>query len=336
MDRFDVPVAIFIFKRDKAVDIVRRIGEVKPEKLYIIADHGRNDEEKKLAENTRAAVEAAIDWDCEVIKNYAEENRGVYENIGEGAKWVLRREKHAIFLEDDNLPEITFFEFCRQMLEKYENDTRVLWICGTNYLGNYTPASGDSYVFTRHMLPCGWASWSNKFERFYDGKLELCKNPTVIKRVGAVYSEKALYNQYRRSWMGEFYRISSGNKPISWDYQMDLTIKANNLFGICPCQNQIKNIGVDEFSVHGGNSMAMKMTKRFCGMNSYPIQFPLKHPSTLLADDVFEKKIGKIMLFPLSIRIRWALARGVRALCGVPYGKSFKSHVLKGKKNDIK
>ncbi len=336
MSQFNIPVVLFMFKRDKAVEIVKRIAEVKPQKLYLMADHGRNDEEKKLAENTRAAVEAAIDWDCEVIKNYAEENRGVYENIGEGAKWVLRREKHAIFLEDDNLPEITFFEFCREMLEKYENDTRVLWICGTNYLGDYPSADGASYVFTRHMLPCGWASWSNKFERFYDGKLELCKNPTVMKRVGAVYSEKALYKQYKRSWMGEFYRISSGNRPISWDYQMDLTIKANNLFGICPCQNQIKNIGVDEFSVHGGNSMSLEMTERFCGMNSYPIQFPLKHPATLLVDDVFEKKIGRIMLYPLSMRIRGTFIRGVRALCGVPYGKSFKAHILKGKKNDIK
>ena len=98
MTQFDIPVVLFMFKRDKAVDIVKRIAEVKPRKLYLLADQGRNDEEKKLAAECRQKVEAAIDWECEVIKNYAEENRGVYQNIGQGAIWVLRREKWAIFL----------------------------------------------------------------------------------------------------------------------------------------------------------------------------------------------------------------------------------------------
>ena len=330
MERFDIPVAIFIFKRDKAVDVVKRIGSVKPKKLYILADQGRNDEERKMAEECRRKVEAAIDWDCEIIKNYAEENRGVYENIGEGAKWVLRREKWAIFLEDDNLPEPTFFPFCEEMLKRYENDTRVLWICGTNYLGDYKPESGETYVFTRHMLPCGWASWADKFEKFYNGDLSLCDDKTVMERVGDVYCNKKVYSQYKDSWMAEYRRISSGQKPISWDYQMDLTIKANNLFGICPCKNQIKNIGVDNLSTHGGTGFNKEMTRRFCGMESYPIEFPLQHPTTLLADPVFEKKIGEIILYPLRMRMTIALSKFIRKILRVPESKSIMKFIKDG------
>ena len=112
--QFDIPVVLFIFKRDKAVEIVNRIAEVQPRKLYILADQGRNAEERLLAEECRKKVEAAITWDCEVIKNYADENRGVYQNIGQGAIWVLKQEKWAIFLEDDNLPEPSFFPFCKE------------------------------------------------------------------------------------------------------------------------------------------------------------------------------------------------------------------------------
>jgi len=46
MEQFDIPVVLFIFKRDKAVEIVKRIGCVKPKKLYIMADQGRNEQEK--------------------------------------------------------------------------------------------------------------------------------------------------------------------------------------------------------------------------------------------------------------------------------------------------
>ena len=187
MKEFDIPVVLFVFKREKAVEVIKRLSEVKPSKLYILADQGRNDAERHAAEICRQKVEDAIDWKCELVKNYADENRGVYQNIGEGAKWVLRREKWAIFLEDDNLPEVTFFEFCKEMLQKYEEDSRVLWVCGTNYLGNYHPKDNVSYVFTRHMLPCGWASWATKFEKFYDGNLSLCEDKTVMERVKDVY-----------------------------------------------------------------------------------------------------------------------------------------------------
>lgn len=327
---FDIPVVIFIFKRDKAVDIVKRISMVKPRKLYILADQGRNEEEKKMAQQCREAVEAAIDWDCEVIKNYAEENRGVYENIGGGAKWVLEREPHAIFLEDDNLPEVTFFDFCKEMLEMYKDDERVLWICGTNYLGDYKHKDGLSYVFTHHMLPCGWASWSHKFAKYYDGMLTGVDDPDTMKRVSRAYCNKKVYKQYKDSWMSEYNRIKSGKKPVSWDYQMDFTIKANGLFGICPTRNQIKNIGVDDCSIHGGNDFGAVMTKRFCGMDSYPIEEPLAHPDTVKTDPTFEKKIGKIILFPFGVRFKGGLNKILRKLFRVPSDRSLSGYIKNG------
>ena len=112
--------------------------------------------------------------------------------------------------------------------------------------------------------------------------------------------------------MSEHARIKRGEKPVSWDYQMDLTIKANNLFGICPCKNQIKNIGADEFSEHGGTSLNNIMTKRFCGMDSFPIEFPIKHPKAVLLDPIFEKSIGKILLPPLLGRIITKLYRNIK------------------------
>ena len=101
---------------------------------------------------------------------------------------------------------------------------------------------------------------------------------------------------------------------------MDLSIKANNLFGICPCKNQIKNIGVDEDSIHGGNSFDNIMTKRFCGMDSYPIEFPLIHPKTLLIDPVFENEVGKIILKPWKERVKAHISHYIREKLSVPYG----------------
>ena len=295
MSRFDIPVVVFIFKRDKAVEVIKRIAEVKPLKLYILADNGRNEKEQAEAKRCRELVEEAITWDCEVIKNYATENRGVFENIGMGARWVFEREKRAIFLEDDNLPEITFFQYCKEMLEMYEDDTRILWVCGTNYLGKYPTEDGASYVFTKHMLPCGWASWSDKFLKFYDGSLRLCENELILSRVKREYVDKRIFKQYSRCWAAERRKIEAGKKPWSWDYHIDFALKANGLYGISPCYNQIKNIGVDGHATHGGSTFGDRLTRRICGMDTYTLSFPLNHPSAVLPDITYEKEISKIM-----------------------------------------
>lgn len=147
---FDIPVVLILFKRkDTVLQIVEKLRQARVNKIYLISDQGRNSEEIKRVNETRRAIEQAIDWECTVIKNYAEENRGVYGNIALGAKWVFEREKYAIFLEDDNLPELTFFPYCKELLNRYENDTRIMWICGTNYLGKYQAQDGASYMFTK-------------------------------------------------------------------------------------------------------------------------------------------------------------------------------------------
>lgn len=303
MPQFKIPVVLFIFKRyDTVLRILKNIEKVAPEKVYLISDGPRNEEEAILVEKCREKVESNITWDCQIIKNYAKKNKGIYNRIGLGAKWVFSQEKKAIFLEDDNLPEETFFQYCEELLSKYEYDERVLWINGTNYLTEFIPENGASYMFTSHLLPCGWASWSKKFIKYYDGDLSLFSDTYYQKQLLYTYENKSLYRQQFHSIASTKYKMEHG-KPISWDFQMAFSIRINGLYGISPYRNQIKNIGVDNYSEHGGNSFKNEMTRRFCGMESRPLQFPLKHPKTVLIDYIYETKIGKIILWPLQTRI---------------------------------
>lgn len=332
LKQLQVPVAIFLFKRlDTTVRIIERIAEVKPSKIYLIADAGRNDEENVMVAKCRKAVEEHITWDCEVIKYYAQENRGVYENIGEGAKWVLEKEECAIFLEDDNLPEVTFFYYCQELLEKYKEEPQILWICGTNYLAKYEPENNSSYMFTRHLLPCGWASWSDKFLKYYDGEMKTFSAVGSKKKLAASYENKALFRYQFQLFEKTLYKLENDRKRASWDYQMAYTIRANNLYGISPCNNQIKNIGVDEFSTHGGNSMRKTMTQRFCGMESYPLQFPLKHPQKIAYDPKYERIIGKIILPPWYSRVLVKVGYVIKRVMGINRNESLTEYLNKRK-----
>ncbi len=323
MKQFDIPIVIMIFKRkDKIKLIMEVIAKIEPSKVYILADGPRNEEESQAVAQCRIEVENSITWPCTVIKRYNDSNLGVYNNIGEGAKWVFEREKSAIFLEDDNLPEYSFFEYCKNLLHKYKEETRVLWICGTNYLEKYSPADGSDYVFTQHLLPCGWASWSEKFLKYYDGNLEGTKNKEIMADLPKHYQDKRLYKQQLELTLEERNRIDNGERPNSWDYQMEFSIRSNNLVGISPKYNQIKNIGVDADSIHGGTDFNNIMVERFCGIESYALNFPLKHPAEIKIDENYENLVAEIILQPISLRVKKKAAVFVRKIFKIQDGIS--------------
>lgn len=326
---FDVPVALFLFRRsDTLPRIISRIREVSPKKVYLLADEGRNNEEIKETHACRMLVESQIDWDCEIIKHYATENRGVYKNIGEGAKWVLERERYAIFLEDDNLPETSFFEYAKELLMKYEDDPRIIWICGTNYITEME--SENSYEFTQHLLPCGWASWRSKFGRFYDGELRTFSDKNRQKEFLKSYKNRWLAHWQMQSVRNEYNRFRNTGRFISWDYQMLWSIRSQNLIGIVPMRNQITNIGIDDFSVHGGNSKASVMTSRFCEVPSKPLSFPLIHPDTISINETSENALSEIICPPHLMVLKSIISTRLKRLLGIESTKSWKQ-IIRGK-----
>ncbi|MDP5274736.1 hypothetical protein [Chengkuizengella axinellae] len=336
MNQFNIPVVLIVFRRvDTVLRILERLAEVKPKKLYIISDGPRNETEKEEVLHCRKTIEENITWECEIVKYYAETNQGVYDRIGLGAKWVFSKEEEAIFLEDDNLPEVTFFDFCKEMLERYRTDKRVLWVCGTNYLENYQPEDKSSYVFTKHLLPCGWASWSDKFLDMYDGEMDLLYDEYLYKRLYDQYESKSLYRQQLYAFKRTHYLLRNQLNLASWDSQIAYSLRINGVYGISPSSNLIKNIGVDNFSTHGGNSFKSTMTTRFCGMDSIPIKFPLKHPKVVMADKEYEKKVGNIILYPLYVRVGSKFFRLLKPLFKVGKYESF-TKTLKNRIKNLK
>lgn len=330
MKSYNIPIVLFIFKRaEKSAIIIDQIAKIQPQKIYLIADGPRNKEEESQVQECRKTVEQHITWQCEVIKNYAEKNRGVYYNIADGAKWVFKQEEFAIFLEDDNFPALSFFKYCEELLHRYIDDTRILWICGTNYMGEYIPQDGSDYLFTKLMLPCGWASWSDKFIKFYDGEMKLFRDRIIRDKIKYEYHNKSLYHQDAFFWNQIIYEVDNNEKIFSWDYQMAFCIRANNLYGIAPKYNQIKNIGADIDSTHGGTTMKKEMTNRFCEVPIKDLSFPLKHPKAVMLDYKFERKMEHIIVYPIKDRIRISVINFIKKVLGINSHDSLKKQLQK-------
>ena len=85
----------------------------RPTRLYIAADGPRLDRagEKEKCEAARA-IATDIDWDCRVETLFRDENLGCGTAVSEAITWFFNHEEEGIILEDDCLPEPSFFSIC--------------------------------------------------------------------------------------------------------------------------------------------------------------------------------------------------------------------------------
>src|SRR5215207_9310730 len=111
------PVAFVIFNRPSTTQrVFAEIARAKPRKLLVVADGPRSDRpgEDERCAATRTIIEG-VDWDCEVLTNYSSVNLGCKHRVASGIDWVFEKVPEAIILEDDCLPDPTFFRFCQEM-----------------------------------------------------------------------------------------------------------------------------------------------------------------------------------------------------------------------------
>ena len=237
---FPVPVIFIVFNRPCTTRLVfDRIAAIRPAKLLLVADGPRGDRpgEEELCREVRAIVSAA-DWPCEVLSNMSPTNLGCGERVITGLDWAFSLVTEAVILEDDCLPDPSFFLFCEQLLRKYRGDPRVACISGTNLVARHgNPAY--SYYFSRLGSFWGWATWASCWQR-YDRHLpswpELRRSlalTEVFDRQKDVDCLTAIFDS-----------MHQGSRLDVWDYQWLYTNLFASRMTIVPQRNLIRNIGV--------------------------------------------------------------------------------------------
>jgi hypothetical protein len=131
------------------------------------------------------------------------------------------------------------------------------------------------------------------------------------------------------NWSKEKELINQGLMPLSWDYQMSFCLRVNNLLGIVPKYNQITNIGVDNDSIHGGNSLNSIMVRRFCELPTKNMLFPLVHPKACLIDEIFEEKTGEIICAPKILSIYHNVVNFIIYIFNIKDGEKLKQTIKK-------
>ena len=266
------PIIFLIFNRPQMTDrVFARIREAQPSQLFVVADGPRADraDDKEKCEKTRKIVES-VDWDCEVFRNFSDINLGCKARVASGISWAFERVDRAIVLEDDCLPDSTFFQFCSELLEYYRDDERIMAISGDNFQFG-RKRTKDSYYFSRYPHCWGWATWKRAW-RYYDVDMKLWPQAKQENRLkGILYSRTAI-----GYWHNAFQKTYDGSVD-TWDRAWTLTCWLQNGLCILPNANLVSNIGFTAEGTH----LTYEHSPFSC-MPTEEMSFPLRHPSMIL------------------------------------------------------
>jgi hypothetical protein len=275
-------VAFLIFNRpDTTEQVFEAIRQAKPSKLLVIADGPRIDKpgEAEKCAAARAVIER-VDWDCEVLTNYADINMGCKQRVSSGLDWVFNTVEEAIILEDDCLPDPTFFGYCEELLDKYRHDTRVVMISGTNLLGEWKPDVQD-YCFSHIGSIWGWASWRRVWNH-YDVNIALWSEPEVKARIRDVI----VGSQYLD--ISRIFDDVYAGKIDTWDFQWLFTRLSQSGLSIIPSKNLVSNLGFRNDGTHNKNEEDPRANMPVSSMS-----FPLRNPMGFGVDRDFDKTYFK-------------------------------------------
>jgi len=269
----EVPVLLLIFNRPDTVEkVMVALRKIKPKHLYVAADGPRaaRPDEKTRTEAARKMA-TTIDWPCEVKTLFREDNLGCRSAVSGAIAWFFENVEEGIILEDDCVPEPSYFRFAGELLARYREDERVMTIGAVHFPGAaHRPP--HSYFFSRNAHCWGWASWRRAWQ-MYDREMSLWP---ALRETDWLLGIGNGSRPFQRYWTGVFDFAHAG-KIDSWAYRWTFSCWAQNGLSILPAKNLVRNIGFDNDATHttGANKWELKLEQ---------MEFPLVHPPCMVRD----------------------------------------------------
>lgn len=271
----DLSVLMLFFNRpDRLAQVFAQVRKARPARLFLYQDGARGPKDTAAVEACRAVVsDEEIDWECEVHRNYQTRNYGCDPSGFMSQQWAFSLTDKCMVLEDDVVPAVSFFRFCKEMLDRYEHDPRVWMIAGFN-AEEHTDLP-ESYFFTRVFSIWGWASWRRAIET-RDASYSWMNSSEKMRQTQEYIRKHRLRSDFMRMCANHQASGKAYFESIFWASMMQ-----HDALAVMPTHNMVNNIGVSDDSTHFRGSLATmprRMRSMFT-MARHEIKFPLSHPT---------------------------------------------------------
>lgn len=288
----DIPVALIFFARPDHLEVTfNKIRQLKPSILFLIQDGARTnnkfDKEKVL--ECKKIVEN-IDWECQVFKNYSETNLGCGLRVKTGISWAFEYVDRLVIIEEDCVPGDSFLFFCKEMLEKYQNDERVSMISGMNHLDKYEISPND-YFFSEGGTIWGWATWKRAWETI-DFELTWLEDEDAVRLICNKYGKHII--ERAKDFKN---KLNQGQRLSSWSFQHGINMLLQHGLILLPKYNLVSNIGIGEGGANTGSSLELlpKSIRSLYYKKTFILNPPYKHPKYVINDVYYYNEFINIL-----------------------------------------
>lgn len=285
---YHTPILLIVFNRPELTKkTIKEILKQEPEYIYVYQDGPRSliDEDKKKCTQVRQIIkECQSQSQTKFVLHYNENNLGCGLGPSSAITWFFEHVDKGIIFEDDCCPHPDFFRFCEELLGKYEDNEKVSFIGGCNYLAqdlkySYHFASG-------HHQTWGWATWKRTWSRF-DYSLKDMSSFDFYKIVRKYYPKW----DHKEYWLDIFYQVKQNQRDY-WDYQFYFSCWKNKMLAIAPNVNLVSNTGFGEDATHTSDKNDL------LNRNIENMSFPLRHPSQIKYGLSIETKFMNQFIVP--------------------------------------
>lgn len=299
---FKTPILFLVFARpDTTKRVFERIRQIQPIKLYVAADAPRRDrpDEIQRSEEVRRMIDL-IDWPCEVHTLFRDDNLGCKMAVSSAISWFFEQEEYGIILEDDCLPDLSFFPFCEELLIKYKDDDRIGHISGNCFFPDLIDQR-YSYDFCSFSHIWGWASWRRVWKN-YDVNFSYWEDARCDKNRKQSLFKTLREEIYFSSFISDALAV---NKKINtWDVQYLFMLRVQSQLSIYPSINLVTNIGLNDPN-------ATHTNKRNCE-NYVPSEimiFPLIHPKYVISNNAIDRTTIRKKFFSYKRLLRYMIKK---------------------------
>lgn len=293
---FDIPILLLIFNRPMTTKmVIENIKKLKPRFLFVSADGPRENVKSDLqnCSEARKIVKESIDWECEVKTNFREKNLGCKIGVSNGISWFFENVSEGIIIEDDCIVDVSFFNFCRELLARYRDDERIMHIGAANFQDGKR-RNKNSYYFSKMCHVWGWATWRRAWSQ-YDVAIKDFPEFVQEKKIRTIYPNIKMQKYFLRQFKSVY-----ENQLDTWDYQWVYTVWKHNGLSIIPNINMVRNVGFHLEATHTKSSDSKLILQK-----SESLTEEINHPLFFIPDveadyytfrtKLYTSKMGKLI-----------------------------------------
>ena len=288
--QIDVAVLILFFNNPgRLQQVFEQVKKAKPAKLFLYQDGPREGKDDEVGIAACRELVEHIDWECEVHRWYQEKNVGCDPSEFLSQKWAFSFVNKCIILEDDDVPSVSFFLFCKELLDRYEDDERIGMIAGMNH-EEITEDVADDYFFTTNVSIWGWATWKRVIDQ-WDEKYTFTQNSKIMNQLRGKLKDM----NYRCDFLPLLERHVHKGIAYYETIHMSYMLLSNSL-SIVPTKNMITNIGMDAgtHSFTQFDELPPNMRKLYT-LKRYEMERIEKHPQYVIENVNYKKRVYRMM-----------------------------------------